>query len=238
MKKNSNLKYQLLYKELLASIESGELKPDQKLLPEEQLAEKYNVSRITVRNALGTLEELGYITRIRGKGTFVNAKTMEKSINNIISFTESCLMVGNTPSSKVLEFKLINAPLIAINYLDITEDDYVWFIKRVRYVNNLTVLYEKSYWSRDVCGEITVDDAADSILTLLAQRGVKPQFLKQEFAAISADGIVAANLEVPENFPVLRSTLAGSTSNHQPVFLSVSYYRTDRMTVSFSRSLQ
>lgn len=238
MKKKDSLKYQMLFKELLNDIESGILKADEKLLSEEKLAEKHNISRITVRNALEALEELNYITRIRGKGTFVRAKVLEKRVNNIISFTESNQMVGNTPSSKVLELKLIKAPLFVVNYLNVNEDQYVWFIKRIRYVNNLTVLYEESYWIKETCGDIAVEDASNSILTMLRNRGVKPRFGKQEFVAISATGVIARNLEVPENFPILRSTLAITSSMDKPMFLSVNYYRTDRITVTSSRYLQ
>lgn len=238
MKKKNSLKYQMLFKELLEDIESGTLKADEKLPSEEKLAEKYNISRITVRSALDALEELNYITRIRGKGTFVKRKVLEKRVNNVISFTESNQMVGNIPSTKVLELKLIKAPLFAINYLNVSEDQYVWFIKRIRYVNNLTVLYEESYWVKETCGDITIEDASNSILIMLRNRGVKPHLGKQEFVAISATGAIARNLEVPENFPILRSTLAISSSTDKPMFLSVNYYRTDRITVTCTRYLQ
>jgi len=163
---------------------------------------------------------------------------LEKKVNDVISFTEYNQMLGNISGTKLLELKLIKAPLFAVNYLNISEEQYVWFIKRIRYVNNLTVLYEESYWVKETCGDITTDDAANSILIMLRNRGIKPVFGKQEFVAISATGTIARNLEVPENFPILRSTLAMYSNTDKPMFLSVNYYRTDRITVTCARYQQ
>jgi len=50
---------------------SGRLQSGEKLPSEEELRRHYGVSRITVRNALGRLEQEGLILRDRGRGTFV-----------------------------------------------------------------------------------------------------------------------------------------------------------------------
>ena len=237
MRKKKELKYQQIFNAMLADINSGKLQPQEQLLPEEKLAEKYNVSRVTVRAALDALEELGYITRFRGRGTFVRKKVMEKRVENVVSFTESSLMAGNTPGGRVMDICLIKAPLMLINYLGISEEDEVWAVKRVRTINNLTVLYEESYWVDKICGRISVEEAQNSILGALEARGIKAHFGKQEFVAIGASANVAKNLEVPESFPILRSTMAFFTKEDQPMFLSVTYYRTDRITVTSARYL-
>jgi len=238
MKKVKNFKYQILFEDIKNDIESGQLKPNEKILPEEKLMEKYSVSRVTVRSALDALEELGLIARIRGKGTFVRSRVLEKRVNNVISFTESNQMVGNHSHSKVLEVSLIKAPLFVMNYLNTNEEEDVWFVRRIRYANTLTALYEESYWVQSTCGEITVEDAGSSILGMLAKRGIKPYIGKQEFVAMNATKEVAGNLEVYENFPILRSTMSFSTINDLPMFLSVNYYRTDRISVNLTRILQ
>lgn len=237
MNKNNTLKYQYIFNILLKDIKNGKLQPHEKLLPEEKLAQKYNVSRVTVRNALDSLEELGYITRFRGRGTFVRAKVMEKKMSNVISFTQSNQMVGNIPSSKVLGLRQIKAPLAAINYLGIDEDDDIWEVKRIRFSNNLAVLYEESYWVDRICGEITMQNAQNSILSALSERGVDPCYVKQEFVALGATSNVAKNLEVPENFPVLRSTMSFYGDSDEAIFFSINYYRTDRITVTSTRYL-
>jgi len=230
-------KYQQVYKDLKKAIELGELKSGEQLPAEEKLVEKYGVSRVTVRNALDNLVELGLIERMRGKGTFVKKKVLEKKMNSPISFTETNQMLGNVSSSKVLEFKLIKAPLFVVNYLDVN-DDMVWFVRRIRYANNMVVLYEESYWMESVCGELTIDDAMNSILGKVAQRNVYPHLGRQEFVAIGASDDIAHHLEVADDFPVLMSKMSFRTKDDKPMFLAVNYFRTDRITVSYIRTAE
>ncbi|MDD3411497.1 MAG: GntR family transcriptional regulator [Eubacteriales bacterium] len=63
--------YMDVYEQLRQSITAGELKPEEKLMSEEDMALKYHVSRITVKKALELLKDDGYIDRVQGRGTFV-----------------------------------------------------------------------------------------------------------------------------------------------------------------------
>ena len=58
-------------KQILKSIESGQLKPGDKLPTEQQLIEMFGVGRSTIREATSTLSMLGYLQSIQGKGCFV-----------------------------------------------------------------------------------------------------------------------------------------------------------------------
>ena len=238
MKKSVKFKYQQVYTDLKKAIEIGELKAGEQLPAEEKLVEKYGVSRVTVRNALDGLVELGLIVRMRGRGSFVREKVLEKNMNSPVGFTETNQMLGNVSSSKVLEFDLINAPPFVINYLDVDENEMVWFVRRIRHSNNLVVLYEESYWVESVCGELTTDDSMNSILSKISEQDVHPHLGKQEFVAIGANGEIAKHLEVPSDFPILMSKMAFRTKDDRPMFLSVSYFRTDRISVSYMRKVE
>lgn len=58
---------------LLGQIETGGLAPGDAILAERQLASLLQLSRGTVRQTLGELEQQGIVRRIQGKGTFVTA---------------------------------------------------------------------------------------------------------------------------------------------------------------------
>lgn len=73
--------YEEISKQIISLINSGELKPGDKLPPERSLAEQLNVSRTAIREALRALESMGYIESKVGGGTFVR----EISLENIIS---------------------------------------------------------------------------------------------------------------------------------------------------------
>lgn len=68
-----NFLYRDIYKDLKEQIASGELKPEDKLPSEDEIARNFSVSKITVKKALGLLREEGLIRRVQGRGTFVNA---------------------------------------------------------------------------------------------------------------------------------------------------------------------
>lgn len=60
-----------VYSGLLGSIRRGDYRPDDKLPSENELAERYNVSRNTVRSAIDRLATIGMVQTFQGKGTFV-----------------------------------------------------------------------------------------------------------------------------------------------------------------------
>lgn len=64
------LKYYDLMEDLRGQILSGEIKPGEKLLSENELSTAYQVSRQTVRKALQILQNEGYIYAEHGRGTF------------------------------------------------------------------------------------------------------------------------------------------------------------------------
>lgn len=63
--------YVIIQEYILEQIRKGHWKPGDQIPPERELAEQFNVSRITAKSAIGELAQRGYVTRNRGRGTFV-----------------------------------------------------------------------------------------------------------------------------------------------------------------------
>lgn len=72
-------KYQKLKEYIIGIIKSRELDPGEKIHSENELAEKFGISRHTVRQAIGELVSEGWLYRVQGKGTFVEKRSDEKS---------------------------------------------------------------------------------------------------------------------------------------------------------------
>ena len=99
-----------LYSQLMGiikrSITSGALKVGDLLPSEAELCRAYDISRNTVRQAIGALEEEGFVVRKRGKGTFVtDPNTRRKGVQ--YSFTTEISQLGKTPSSTLVDFAVI-----------------------------------------------------------------------------------------------------------------------------------
>lgn len=75
-------KYQQLKEYLINLIETNELTNGNKIPSENELAEKFHISRHTVRRAIGELVNEGVLTTTQGKGTFVSQglKNMRQSL--------------------------------------------------------------------------------------------------------------------------------------------------------------
>ncbi|HHW49240.1 MAG TPA: GntR family transcriptional regulator [Clostridiaceae bacterium] len=78
---NEKPKYQALKEYLIDTIKSEKLKPGDQIETEIELAEKFGVSRHTIRQAIGELVAEGWLYRVQGKGTFVDRRPDIAAIN-------------------------------------------------------------------------------------------------------------------------------------------------------------
>lgn len=77
MKDKQTHKYLVIKQEILKWIQSGRLKANDQMPSENEIAEQFQVSRQTVRQSLGELEQEGWLYRLQGKGTFVCIPTAQ-----------------------------------------------------------------------------------------------------------------------------------------------------------------
>lgn len=102
--KTSSL-YQQIYKDIKTKILSGELRPNDPIATQIELAKQYNVSEVTSKRALKELAEEGLVDRFRRKGTFVKDRS-EKLPDKIIpaSIDLKRIYLVNHPSVKMSTF--------------------------------------------------------------------------------------------------------------------------------------
>ncbi|HEY0828068.1 MAG TPA: GntR family transcriptional regulator [Bacilli bacterium] len=78
MKDKQMAKYLVIKQEILRWLKSGRLKANDLMPSENEIAEQFHVSRQTVRQSLGELEQEGWLYRQQGKGTFVSNPSAQK----------------------------------------------------------------------------------------------------------------------------------------------------------------
>lgn len=74
---NGKPKYQILKDYLVKTIQDN-MKPGEKICSENELADRFEISRHTVRQAIGELVTEGWLYRVQGSGTFVSGNPLEK----------------------------------------------------------------------------------------------------------------------------------------------------------------
>lgn len=117
---------------VLREIEAGRWRPEEQLPTEDELAERFKVSKITVRQALRDLAQLGYIRREQGRGTFVQRPPVILGPRELTSFTGEMRGHGMRASSQVLEQGIVAAPSEVAGMLGIEVDEDVFRLKRLR----------------------------------------------------------------------------------------------------------
>ncbi|UJF35844.1 GntR family transcriptional regulator [Paenibacillus hexagrammi] len=78
MKEKQMPKYLQLKQEILSWLHAGRLKPNDQMPSENEIAEQFQMSRQTVRQTFGALEQEGWLYRVQGKGTFVSTPQSQK----------------------------------------------------------------------------------------------------------------------------------------------------------------
>src|SRR5215813_15372369 len=94
---------------LLEQIRTGEIKPNDRLPAEDDLAATHGVSKATVRQALNELAVAGVLRREQGRGTFVAEPKLAQGPREMTSFTDEMRSRGFHPTSKVLKQEVIKA---------------------------------------------------------------------------------------------------------------------------------
>lgn len=110
-----------IYEDLFQRLDQGEFLPGDQLPPETVLAERYGVSRNTLRQALAILCEDGRIYNVQGKGSFVSTRSelrqigFEKLSNPAftcatVSCTDSEVTFGFSPTALIVQQKMRLSP--------------------------------------------------------------------------------------------------------------------------------
>jgi DNA-binding GntR family transcriptional regulator len=98
------MKYQEIEKFIIKNIETGGFKADEMILSENQLAAKFDTSRMTARRAINNLVSKNLLYQRMGKGTFVvdNSRKMEIFLGKTVDFAERTAKAGKQPRTALL----------------------------------------------------------------------------------------------------------------------------------------
>lgn len=145
-----------LYYQLLViikkNIESGVWKPGQNIPTELELMETYGISRSTIRQAILVLVNDGYLRRDKSKGTIVTSPTGRmRFVGSLISFSEEMNNKRVPHYSHILEQKVLPADKNVAQKLRLETGTSVYYLKRVRHVNNEPFLIDEHYIPYSLC---------------------------------------------------------------------------------------
>ena len=220
-------RYKQLYRYIGGLISSGDLVAEDQLPSEREIAELAQVSRVTVRKAIGELVSDGVIEQRQGAGSFVrgNATRFEQSLSSLVSFTENLRARGIDSSSRVLLKGLFRPTPAEAVALGLSPHHQVARIHRLRSGDGVPMALEYSSLPEDV---LPRPDKIDlSLYDLLRARGTAPVRAIQRVNAVNATAPVAELLELAEGAAVLQIERTAYLASGRPIEFTSGLYRSD-----------
>lgn len=209
-------------------IDDGFWEIGQRLPSERDLADDYEVSRMTLRQAITLLVEEGILERRVGSGTYVASHRVQEKMRGTTSFTEIVRSQGKTPSSQVVSYQRKPANETEIQQLQLKPSDYVVRMERVRYADNVPLVFEVASIPEKLIREFKREDITEHFFQTLTDNGYEIGKSQQTIYAKNASERVANYLKVPKNHAVLALTQVSYFTDGRPFEYVHSQYVGDR----------
>lgn len=221
-------KYLQLVDIIRRDILSGKLKEGDKLLSENEMKERYDVSSTTVRKCIDILKNDGLISRYQGVGTFVKAKHVERSLEKVLSFTKNMEQVRLSPSTEVLEKKIINGYGKYLERLELENGASILRLKRLRFGSGIPMMLETRYINIKYCPDIINKDLSGSLYQIYEEScGITLLGAKQHLRIVFLTDEEAGLLHCGKSTPAYLVTGVTYSDNMWPMEYEESLYRGD-----------
>ena len=227
-------RYHQLYTYLRRALVEGAITPGSTLPSETKLMQQYQISRNTVRRALGNLEQERLVIRLRGSGTYARNKADAEGARSRLS---ALAHDGNSfeqgTTAKVLQFASVTTPEHIVQR---------WpgfgvkcaLVCRTRSFEGEVFAVCASYVAAAFARRLTRERLGNlGVLNALARLNHTCQSGTLSVTALEADSITARHLGIPDGSPVLRTEAIALTADRQPVEYRMHIYRPDRFRLEW-----
>ncbi|SUO89705.1 GntR family transcriptional regulator [Streptococcus uberis] len=199
-----------------------------RLPSERDLADYFEVSRMTLRQAVTLLVEEGILERRVGSGTYVASHRVRDKMRGTTSFTEIVHSQGKTPSSKLISYQRQLASDTEIKELQLEPSDYVIRMERIRYADNIPLVFEVASIPEKFIKDMKRDEITEHFFKTLVSHGFEIGKSRQTIYAKTASERVASYLSVSRGHAILALTQVSYFSNGNPFEYVRSQYVGDR----------
>jgi len=184
-------------------VENGEWRPGDQIPTEDEMCEQYQVSKITVKQAIAQLAQEGLLYRHQGKGTFVCSPKIEQGPTQLASFSEQMRQRGQRPGGVLLSCEETPASKKVAAQLRIPAGTPVIQIKRLRLADDEPMGIQTSHIPLSRCPQLCAEDVGNgSLYELLDKHGLRPVSAVERYEAVLSVDDEARLLNVAPGAPV------------------------------------
>ena len=218
-------------------IKSGKYEVDSLIPTEKEFSDQFDISRTTVRQAITELVQEGWLYRVKSKGTFIaHRKINHDFLQHLETFDQQMLRIGVTPSTEVLDFKVISASDDVADHLGLQPGDRVFHLSRRRFGDKDPVVLVSTYLPYDKCQFLQdCDFESNSLYSCLAShQGTTVYRALRTIEATSATSEDAKYLNIRKGAPIQLFHTIGYTEDDVPLEYSIARYRGDMSSFQIS----
>lgn len=223
---------------LIEMMKDDVLQPGDMIPTEFELCDIYGISRTTIRQALTELVNEGKFYRVKGRGTFVAQTKIEHDLTRKVeSFNNEMIRYGYTPSTKVLEFKVVSATPEVSAALNLSPNTDVIYLKRLRFGNDEPILISQTYLPYSFCKHILDNNMNEESLYSILSSNINTKVYKilKNMEAVVPTKEDCELLNINKTTAISLFHVTGYNKFETPVEYSVIRYRGDKNTFSIKQ---
>ena len=219
-------------------ITTGVLKRGERLPPEHELASKFSVSRMTIRESIEDLVNEGLLYRRHGVGTFVAFPHLQRDHTRLTSFFDKAQDEGIKVRASLLRLEVVPARSPVAKALDIPAGSQIIRVKTLRYANNVPITVHDAHVPHKLFASILNENfEVQHLWDLFEKCGYRVKRAVQRLEAREADKEIARLMKIREGAPILFKERTVYATDGTPVEFTYCYNRGDiySLTVALER---
>lgn len=227
--------YIKIHNQIKREIENHDYKVGSKIPAERQLAQKFGVSRMTLRQAIKTLEDEGILEQRVGSGTYVANQKVQEKMSGIMSFTDITHANGQTPSSKLISYRFGKPSLSEMERLNLDDKQEVLRMERIRYADDVPICYEVVSIPQNLVENMSKADISAHLYQTLEKNGYKVGRVTEYISAAVANENAARLLDAKKGEALITRLQVTELSNGMPFEYTRASYVADRFEFTFAK---
>lgn len=225
-------KYLMIYEWLSEQITNRSIKPGDRIPNESELAARFKVHRMTVRQAIDKLVEDHMVVRKRSKGTFLlseKSPVLTRSLENITTYHDDIVKAGLHPRYRTIEVKVVPAEEQIATAMGLAPGAPIVYLKRLMLANSVPLVLERCYLPHARFPGIADMDLNTPTYGIMVEKyDLVPHHSTQEISAVMPGEMERKQLKMHEGSPCILVECTVYDREGNVVELSVSHHRGDK----------
>jgi DNA-binding GntR family transcriptional regulator len=226
--------YFQLSQQLEEAISTGVLKPGDRIDTEVEIAERFGLSRPTVRQAIQELVSKGMLVRRRGIGTQVVHSQLRRPVE-LTSLYDDLALAKHRPTTRVLDLRMVRAESPVAEGLNLVEGTDVLYVERLRLAGDSPLAIMRNWLPQDIADLDAAALESTGLYELLRRAGVHMRVANQRIGARAATSAEGRLLGVRAGSPLLTMERTTFDDSGRAFEYASHTYRSD--TYSFETTL-